>query len=171
MLTTPAILRQLRDVVEPLVDRLGYELVGIELGGGAQGPVLRVSIDHAAGVGITDCTKVSRQLSPALDVADPIIGGYDLEVSTPGIERPVQKAEDFVRFAGCEIRVKPFGIDNKRRTRGTLLGLDAGVVSVKVADAVKTFPIDAIERANLLLTAEQFQRLGEGLPPLQQANP
>ncbi len=171
MLTTPAILRHLRDVVEPLVVRLGYDLVGIELGGGPYGPVLRISIDHTAGVGITDCTKVSRQLSPALDVADPIIGGYDLEVSTPGIERPVQKAEDFVRFAGCEIRVKPFGIDNKKRTRGILLGLEAGVVSVKVADTVKTFPIDAIERANLMLTAEQFKRLGEGLPPLQQANP
>lgn len=172
MLVTPAILRQLRDVVEPLVVRLGYELVAVELAGGASGaPVLRVSIDHANGVGITDCTKVSRQLSPALDVADPIMGAYELEVSTPGIERPIQRAADFVRFAGCEVRVKPFGVEAKKRTKGILVGCTDGVVSVRTADGVRTFPIEAIERANLVLTLDQFQRLGQGLSPLVEATP
>lgn len=172
MLVTPTLLRHLRDVVEPLVVRLGYELVAIELTSGASGaPVLRVSIDKAGGVGITDCTKVSRQLSPALDVADPIFGAYELEVSTPGIERPVQRAADFVRFAGCEVRVKPFGVEARKRTKGVLLGCADGVVSVQAADGVRTFPIEAIERANLVLTLDQFNRLGQGLPPLVEATP
>ncbi len=172
MLVTPATLRQLRDVVEPLVVRLGYDLVAVELVGGSRGaPVLRVSIDHPAGIGITDCTKVSRQLSPALDVADPIMGAYELEVSTPGIERPIQKAADYVRFAGCEVRVKPFGVDAKKRTKGVLLGVEDGMVAVRTADEVRRFPVEAIERANLVLTLEQFQRLGQGLPPIVEATP
>ncbi len=171
MLVTPASLRQLRDLVEPVVVRLGYELVAVELHGGTHGPVLRLSVDKEGGIGIEDCTKVSRQVSPALDVADPIFGSYDLEVSTPGIERPVQRAQDYARFAGCEIRLKPFGVEAKKRTKGTLLGIADGVVSVQTGAEVRTFPVDAIERANLALTIDQFRRLGQGLPPLLEATP
>ncbi len=171
MLVTPATLRHLRDTIEPIVARLDCDLVAVELGGGPRGPILRVSIDKVGGVGIADCTKVSRQLSPALDVADPILGAYDLEVSTPGIERPVQRAADFAKFAGCEVRVKPYGVESKKRTKGVLLGITDGIVSVKTADDVKQFPLDSIERANLALTIEQFQRLGEGLSPLAEATP
>jgi ribosome maturation factor RimP len=171
MLVTPATLRQLRDLVEPVVVRLGYELVAVELSGGSHGPVLRLSVDKVGGIGIEDCTRVSRQVSPALDVADPIFGSYDLEVSTPGIERPVQRAEDYARFAGCEIRLKPFGVEAKKRTRGVLLGIEDGVVSVETATEVRTFPIEAIERANRALSLEQFRRLGLGLPPIEEATP
>ena len=167
MLVTPATLRQLRELVEPVVLRLGCELVAVEMYGGSHGPVLRLSVDKAGGVGIEDCTRVSRQVSPALDVADPIFGAYELEVSTPGMERPLQRAEDFGRFAGCEIRLKPFGIEAKKRTKGILLGITDGVVSVQTATEVRTFPLDAIERANLALTLNQFRRLGQGLPPLE----
>jgi ribosome maturation factor RimP len=133
--------------------------------------VLRISVDKVGGIGIEDCTRVSRQVSPALDVADPIFGSYELEVSTPGIERPVQRAEDFARFAGCEIRLKPFGVEAKKRTKGTLVGIHDGVVSVQTAAELRIFPLESIERANLALTLEQFRRLGQGLPPLEEATP
>lgn len=171
MLVTPATLRQLRDTIEPIVERMSLELVAVEFGGGARGPILRVSIDKVGGAGIADCTAVSRQLSPALDVADPILGAYDLEVSTPGIERPIQSAADFARFIGCEVRVKPFGVEAKKRTRGTLIGFGEGVVSVQTTDSIRQFPIGAIERANLVLTLDQFQRLGEGLSPFAENTP
>ncbi|MBM4368909.1 MAG: ribosome maturation factor RimP [Deltaproteobacteria bacterium] len=166
MLVTPDILRRLRDTIDPVVDRLGYELVAVELTGGADSrTVLRISIDHAGGVGIEDCGKVARELSPALDVDDPIVEAYNLEVSTPGIERPVQKLADFQRFAGCEVRIKPFGVEGRRRVKGTLLGADGGVVRVRVDKDERLFPVESIERANLALTFDQFQRLGKGLPP------
>ena len=171
MIVTPATLRTLRETAEPIVARVGCELVAVELFGGSRGPVLRVSIDKAGGVGIEECTQVSRQLSPALDVADPILGSYDLEVSTPGIERPVQRVEDFARFAGCEVRVKPFGVEAKKRTKGILLGVVEGMVRVQVQDDVRQFSVESIERANLVLTLDQFKRLGEGLAPIAEATP
>ncbi len=167
MLVTPDTLRNLRATVEPVVERLGYALVAVEVTGGVDSrPVLRVSIDHAAGVGIDDCGRVARELSPALDVSDPMIGAYNLEVSTPGIERPVQTEADFERFVGCEVRVKPFGVEGRRRTRGTILGVNDGVLRLRVDREERLVPLHTIERANLVLTLDQFQRLGKGLSPV-----
>jgi ribosome maturation factor RimP len=150
-------------------------------------------------VGIHECTQLSRQLSPTLDVEDPIASAYELEVSTPGIERPVQSEADFQRFAGCEIRVKPYGVEARKRVKGTLLGVQDGLVRVRLAPtggaatrgsagtrshtnagapptgdasaSIRQFPLDTIERANLALTLDQFRRLGEGLPLLPQESP
>ena len=176
MLVTPDILRHLRSVIEPTVARVGYDLVAVELVGGYSGrPVLRVSIDREGGVGIHDCAVVSRELSPSLDVDDPIASAYELEVSTPGIERPVQRESDFIRFIGCEIRVKPFGVDGKKRTRGTLIGVAEGQVTVRVAGSnppqERRFPLITIERASLALTLDQFSRLGKGLSPIVKESP
>ena len=176
MLVTPDIIRRLRSVIEPTVVRLGYELVAVELVGGLSGrPVLRVSIDKPGGAGIQDCASASRELSPALDVDDPIASAYELEVSTPGIERPVQTEADFARFAGCEIRIKPFGIEGKKRTRGILLGIVDGVVTVRLAGTTppqeRRIPLVNIERAALALTLDQFSRLGKGQPLIQQESP
>ncbi len=170
MLVTPDILRRLRDTIDPVVERLGYQLVAVEITGGADSrTVLRISIDMEGGVGIDDCSRVAREVSPALDVDDPIVEAYNLEVSTPGIERPVQKLADFQRFAGCEVRIKPFGVEGRRRVKGVLLGAEpgagGGVVRVRVDKDERLFPVDSIERANLVLTFDQFQRLGKGLPP------
>lgn len=176
MLVTPDLIHRLRTVIEPTVVSLGYDLVAVELVGGFSGrTVLRVSIDRAAGVGVHDCAAVSRELSPALDVDDPIAAAYELEVSTPGIDRPVQTEADFLRFTGCEIRVKPFGVEAKRRTKGTLLGLRDGMVVVRVAGTTppieKLFPLVSIERASLVLSLDQFARLGKGLSPILQESP
>lgn len=167
MLLSRPLLNRLRAIVEPVAERNGCELVAVEFIGGLGGRrTLRVSIDRPGGVGIDECTKVSRQLSPVLDVEDPIDGPYDLELSTPGMERPVQRIEDFARFAGCEVRIKPFGADAKRRVKGTLCGVDGELVRVRVAEEERLLSLDEIERAHLVLTITQFQRLGQGLHPL-----
>lgn len=159
--------RAFRTMLEPTVERLGYELVAIEFVGGQPGRrALRVSIDKVGGVGIGDCTKVSRQLSPLLDAEDPIDGAYDLEVSTPGIERPLQRAEDWARFAGCEARVRPRGVEAKRALRGRIVGIEGDVVTLDVGGESRRYALDDIERAHLVLDLEQFQRLGQGLHPL-----
>lgn len=169
MLVTPDIIRRLRSTIEPTVLRLGFELVAVELVGGLSGrPVLRVSIDKPGGAGIHDCATTSRELSPMLDAEDPIASAYELEVSTPGIERPVQTAADFARFVGCEIRIKPFGIEGKKRTRGTLKGIADDIVTVVIAGSnppqERRIPLVNIERAALNLSLEQFSRLGKGQP-------
>ena len=83
--------QRLRDLVEPTVVQLGFDLVAVEILGGAGGRTVRLSIDGPEGVGADDCARVSRHLAPVLDEADPIDGSYRLEVSSPGMDRPVQR--------------------------------------------------------------------------------
>lgn len=168
--TARATLAALRALAEPICERVGVELVAIELLGGAGTGhrIARFSIDRAGGVSADDCARVSRKLSPALDVADNLAGPYDLEVSSPGFERPVQREKDFAYFTGCTVRIKTFGMDGRRRIRGEILGAADGVVRVACDGAERTFAVDDIERANLVLDVDQYARMGEGLHPLAQ---
>jgi ribosome maturation factor RimP len=159
----------LRALIEPVAERQGCDLVAIELVGGLAGKrVLRVSIDKVGGATISDCTKVSRALSPVLDADDLIPSAYDLEVSTPGMERPLQREKDFAYFAGCEARIKLYGMDGRRRLKVRLLGASDGQVRVNVeGEGERILPLDDIERANLVLDLDQFARLGQGLHPVE----
>ena len=156
-------LLRLRALIEPVAEGLGCELVAVEM----LGKELRISIDRPGGVGIQECTKVSRTLSPVLDVEDVVPGPYELVVSTPGIERPLQRVEDFARFAGCEVRIKVFGAEARKRVRGVLGGVDGQDVLVTTAEGPQRLPLPSIERAHLALTMEQFARLGQGLHPIE----
>jgi len=98
--------RDLSKLFEPVVESMGYELVGVEfLGAGGYG-TLRVYIDRDSGVNLDDCAAISHQISGILDVEEPIKQAYDLEVSSPGIERPLFKLADFERYAGKTARIK-----------------------------------------------------------------
>lgn len=160
-------LERLREVVDPIVLAAGCDLVAVEVIGG-QRPVVRVSIDRAGGSTIADCTAVTRALSLPLDEADLLPTAFDLEVSTPGIDRPVQREEDFVRFAGCQARLKTWGMDNRRRPRVVLVGARDGMVIVRGEDGEHSIPIADIERCHLILSLAEFKRLGEGLHPIEQ---
>lgn len=160
----------LRALAEPVVERLECELVAIELGGSGS-KVLRFSVERPGGATIEDCAKISRQLSPVLDVADLISSAYQLEVSTPGMERPVQRAKDFAYFQGCTVRIKTFGSDGRRRITGVILGVTDGSVAVDLGGEVRNFPVEEIERANLVLDLDQYARMGEGLHPLAERRP
>lgn len=147
-------------LIEPSLTDLGYEMVRIRLQGDSR-PVLQIMIDRTDGadVAVKDCTLVSRTVSALLDVADPIAGAYELEVSSPGLDRPLTRAKDFLSYSGSVAKVElKTAIEGRRRFRGRLLGLEGDVVRMVVPlNAVETefaLPFAAIAKAKLVLTDE-----------------
>jgi ribosome maturation factor RimP len=96
---------KIRELIEPAIDSMGVELDDMELGRMKGKILLRVYIEKQGGVSIDDCEKVSREIATVLDVEDPVPGAYVLEVSSPGLDRPLRKPRDFIRFSGKKIRV------------------------------------------------------------------
>ncbi len=161
---------RVRTIAESTVSRLGAELVAVHVTGDRTGPVLRLYIDSPAGVDMALCAKVSRALSPEFDVEDPIPGRYRLEVSSPGIDRPVELRRDFQRFVGFQIKVRMLPDTGRKRYVGELLGLDGEHVLVleNPDKPAHRIPYENIDRAQLVLTTEEYLRLGkEGLPPVE----
>jgi ribosome maturation factor RimP len=140
---------RIRRLLEPSVSGLGYELLGVEWQGGARG-LLRLYIDAPAGVTLADCERVSHQVSGVLDVEDPIRGGYTLEVSSPGAERPLFTPEHYARFAGERVRLKlAVPVAGRRTVTGELRGLENGHVIVVEDGVERRLPVEAVRRAHL----------------------
>lgn len=146
------IVDSVRRLIEPAVAGLGYELVGVEYLPNRRGSTLRIYIDKPGGVGVDDCALVSQQVSGVLDVEDPIPGQYNLEVSSPGLNRPVFKPGDYDRFAGERIRVRLTGLrEGRRKITGSLVGLRDGAVVIDEDGVEHRVPLEWIDKANLLL--------------------
>ena len=127
---------RLTALLEPLVADLGYELVLLEFSPHKGAASLRLFIDAPGGVGLADCERVSREVAAKLDVEDPIPQSYQLEVSSPGLDRPLSRARDFARFTGSEVRLQlKEPVQGRRRFRGRLMGIEgpAGAERVKLA--------------------------------------
>lgn len=138
-------------IVEPVVLSLGYELVGMEFLTQGRNGLLRVYIDIEDGITLDDCQRVSHQLSGVLDVEDVIKGQYQLEVSSPGLDRPLFKLEHFERFAGHKAKLKLITpVNGQRKFRGTLRGVRDGQVILEIEDGEIALPISAIDKANLI---------------------
>lgn len=138
-------------IVRPVVESLGYELVGIEYLLQGKHGLLRVYIDTEDGVTVDDCQRVSHQLSGVLDVEDVIRGQYQLEISSPGLDRPLFTEEHFARFAGHMAKLRlAVPVDGQRKFKGVLLGVEDGKIRVQVGDDELTFPLSAIDKANLV---------------------
>ena len=151
---------ELRELLEPAVTVMGFELVGVEFIPGRRG-LLRLYIDGENGVTVDDCQAVSHQVSGVLDVEDPIRGQYSLEISSPGLDRPLFRATDFERFAGQEIRVRLTAPrDGRRKFRGVLLGLRDGRVVMKVDDQELLVSLDEIDEARLVPDYESHRLEG-----------
>lgn len=147
MKSSPQITEMVRNVVEPM----GYELLGCELTSQGGGNVFRVYIDHEAGITIDDCSEVSHQLSGVLDVEDPISGNYHLEVSSPGLDRPLFEEAHYDRFAGQEISLKTlYAINGRKKFKGILLGRNGRDITLKVDGQDVVITIDQIEKARLV---------------------
>ena len=148
----PKASEQLYAIVAPIVAGLGYELVGVETQSQGASSLLRVYIDVQGGIGIEDCERVSKQLSAVLDVEDPIGEHYVLEVSSPGVDRPLFTLEHFRRFIGERARLRLRSVlQGRRRLTGEIVEVDGNAVIVQESGQVPfTVPLESIERANLI---------------------
>ena len=147
------ILEKVRRIAAPLATQEGLELVDVELGGPGGRQTLRLFIDKVSGVSLDDCTAISRAVSAALDVEDPIDGAYDLEVSSPGLDRPLKTAEHFQKFSGKRVRVKTFAplpeCENRRSFVGILQNYDNGTIVMDVDGKVFRVPHAQVSKANV----------------------
>ena len=142
---------QVQALLEPLVEKLGYELVCLELQGSGQNSLLRLYIDAPQGIGLEDCERVSREVSATMDVADPISGSYRLEVSSPGLDRPLAKPEHFRRFAGRQAKLQMRApVEGRRRFAGRLLGLEQNEIVIEVDGSSFRLPLEQVEKARLV---------------------
>ena len=141
-------------LVGPPIEGLGYELVRVRLTGGGV-PTLQIMAERKdrREMSVDDCAEISRLISAVLDVDDPIPGSYTLEVSSPGLDRPLVRAGDYERFAGCEVRVETRGpIDGRKRFRGRLVGRRGEQVVIAVGDVEHAIPFAEVLRGKLMLT-------------------
>ena len=143
--------RRLYELIEPTVLALGFDLVGVLWRDVNSRGLIRVYIDCEEGVTVDDCARVSHRVTGLLDVADPVPGEYDLEVSSPGADRPLFVERDFVRFAGAGLKVTlRRSSAGRRRVTGTLGGYRDGVVIVDEHGMEHRFAISEIESARLV---------------------
>ena len=141
---------QVVSVIEPVVTGLGYELVGAEFGQTENGQTLRVYIDTQDGIVMEDCATVSRQLNAVLDVEDTIKSAYLLEVSSPGVDRPLFTEAQFAAQTGEEVRVRLVdGVGGRRNFKGQLVAVKDGVATVEVDGIDYDLPIVDVEQAHI----------------------
>ena len=146
---------EIAKLLEPTIERLGYELIDLEAKLGGKGGLVRLYIDKPEGIDLEDCEKVSLAVSALLDVEDPIPGNYNLEVSSPGLDRKLTKVEHFQRFAGETVKVQMrFPIEGRRRFRGTLVSSDDENIVVEVDGESHSLPLKTIDTARLVPTVE-----------------
>jgi ribosome maturation factor RimP len=144
-------------IIEPSLDAMGYRLVRLMQTGGLRRPTLQLMAERRDDEPMTveDCAEISRAVSALLDVADPIASAYMLEVSSPGIDRPLVRPEDYDRFAGLEARVDLASpVEGRKRFRGRILGREGDYVRLAAENGEMRLPLDTIARAKLVLTDE-----------------
>lgn len=156
---TTDVVSAIESLLAPILADFGIELVELEYRREGRGMLLRLFIDKPGGVTLDDCSEVSREVSAILDVEDPIATAYRLEVSSPGLDRPLRKPADYARFAGQLVKIKTRGLldpdqrGHQRKTfTGELLGLDGEQVRLRQTDrrgGEIVLPLDAIEKAHL----------------------
>ena len=169
-------LQDLWTLAEPYVRDAGFDLIEVQFAREQRGAVLRLFIDRPPGseqetlaqtlIGVDDCERVSRDVSAALDVADSISHTYLLEVSSPGLDRPLRRERDFARFVGESARVRlEAGVEGRRNFSGTIQAAKDGRVEIACDGRSYELPIDDIVRANLIPDWDrEFARAGEAKP-------
>jgi len=143
--------QELQKLLEPTIERLGYEMTDLEARLGGKGGLLRITIDKPDGIDLDDCQKVSHAVSALLDVEDPVADEYNLEVSSPGADRKLTKVEHFQRFEGETLKVTMrLPIEGRRRFRGTLVSSDEKNIVVEVDGEPHSLSLATIDTARLV---------------------
>jgi ribosome maturation factor RimP len=157
--------RLLLDLLDPVAESAGYELVRLRLMSGSQSRRLQIMAERPDGeMNIDDCTRLSRAISEVMDAADPVQGDYLLEVSSPGIDRPLTRLKDFATFEGHEARLELDRLaDGRKRFRGELAGVEDQNVAINLEGEAETtlIPFAWITEAKLVLTDELMKRGAE----------
>ena len=152
------------DLVAPLIETMGFEVVRV-MTIGAQNPTLQIMIDRKDGkkLVVDDCAAVSRAVSDILDEKDPIEGEYSLEVSSPGIDRPLTKPEHFARFAGYEAKVETdVPVEGRKRFKGKILALEKNNdIRFSMDEKEYLIPFEAVAKAKLVLTDDLWNEFAE----------
>ena len=154
---------RIADLIRPTVEGMGYSLVRVQVLG-QQRVRLQVMAERADGepMQIDDCADVSRAISAVLDVEDPVSASYTLEVSSPGIDRPLVRLADFERFAGFEARIElRQALAGRRRYQGRLLGVSGDTVRLAAGGGTVELPFTGIARAKLVLTDDLLASRGQ----------
>ena len=139
------------ELFEPVVSGMGFELIEIEHFPNPKHGVLRLYIDKPGGVVIEDCSAVSRQISALIDVEDPVSGKFNLEVSSPGLDRPLRRLQDFQKFTGSLVKLKTvMPMDGQRNFKGRLLQANEEVVVIETDDEEISLPMSAIDKARIV---------------------
>jgi len=145
---------QIAEIIEPSLDAMGFRLVRVAVMGAGR-TTLQVMAERRDDqpMSVDDCAEISRSVSALLDVADPIASAYTLEVSSPGIDRPLVRPEDYERFAGFEARIElSHPVEGRKRFRGRLLGRAGDTIRLVAESGEVHVPLSAIARAKLVLT-------------------
>jgi len=164
--------RSLIELLDPVADSVGYELVRLRLMGGAEQRRLQIMAERplqedgsGGDMNVEDCARLSRAISEILDAADPISGEYTLEVSSPGVDRPLTRLKDFDTYAGLEVRIELDRVaEGRKRFKGELAGVEDGQVGLNLEgedDTTVYFPFDWLVDAKLVLTDQLMKRGAE----------
>lgn len=151
------VLSRIVQIIEPSMVALGYNLVQVKLADGTRRKTLTIMAERIDDVmmGFDDCTEITNTVSALLDVEEPITGAYNLEVCSPGIDRPLTKREDYTRFAGYEIKAETIiPINGRKRFRGILKGIEGEKVTLVVDGVEVELPFSHIKAAKLVMTDE-----------------
>lgn len=139
------------ELFEPVVKGMGYDLIEIEHFPNPKHGVLRLYIDKEGGVNVDDCSNVSRQISALIDVEDPVSGQFNLEVSSPGSDRPLRRLVDFQRFTGSLVKLKTvMPLEGQRNFKGRLLEASEETVVIETDDEEISLPMSAVEKARIV---------------------
>ncbi|TJZ89783.1 ribosome maturation factor RimP [Paracoccus gahaiensis] len=164
LIAKTAIDRRLAEIITPVIEDLGYELVRVRLQGGKTATLQIMADRPEGGINVDDCAQISTAVSATLDVEDPITDNYYLEVSSPGIDRPLTRLKDFESFEGYEARLdinQP--IDGRKRFKGLLAGVEGDEVLINIEDQGQTHTIglhfDLLSDAKLVLTDELIKEM------------
>ena len=149
--------QKLNELIQPLVEDLGYEFVGIEYNNNPKNSVLRIYIDNENGVDIKDCETVSRETAALLDVKDPIKSQYNLEISSPGLARPLFTMAHYDEFTGEQAKVTVFApLDGRRKFAGPILGVSENTVRIDQDGVEVSIEFDNIVKAKLIPDYEKI---------------
>lgn len=144
--------QKLTELLEPTVEMLGFELLGLEFTRAGKHSTLLVYIDHKEnGIFLEDCTKVSHQISAVMDVEDPISTEYNLEVSSPGMARPLFKVAHYEEYCGSEIKaLLRLAVNGRRKLKGVIQSVDGEMITITVDGKDEVFAYSNIQKANIV---------------------